>query len=113
MSKKTEELTVASEELKPNGKNIVATNMPVIKPNLEEKLKDLSGKSLKELLTIKNSVVSLIEYYDNFAKANTGNYPFDTREIYDNARNLSLKYGRALVQVINAIKDKTDEELYA
>lgn len=77
-----------------------------------EHFKNLSGKSLKELLVIRDAVTSLITYYDNYAKANTGNYPFDTKEIHDNARNLSLKYGRALVHVINAIKDKTDEELY-
>lgn len=78
-----------------------------------EVFRNLSGKTLNELLVLKNSVTSLIEYYDNYAKANTGNYPFDTKEIHDNARNLSLKYGRALVHVINAIKDKTNEELYA
>lgn len=81
--------------------------------NIEEKFKDLNGKTLKELLTLKDAVSSLIKYYDNYAQANTGNYPYDTSAIYDNAKNMSLKYGRALVHVVEAIKDKTNEELYA
>ena len=78
----------------------------------EEEYKDLSGKPLKELLTIKDSLSYLIHYYDNFAQANTGNYQYDTKEIYDTAKSMSLKYGKALVRVINAITDKTNEELY-
>lgn len=79
---------------------------------VEEEYKDLSGKSLKELLTIKDSLSYLIHYYDNFAQANTGNYQYDTKEIYDTAKSMSLKYSKALVRVIKAITDKTNEELY-
>ena len=78
----------------------------------EEAYKDLSGKTLKELLTIKDSLSYLIEYYDNYAQANTGNYEYDTKEIYNNAKNMSLKYGKALSRVIQAIAEKVNGELY-
>jgi len=108
MAKKIEGVSEITEKITKIAEEVVSSTHAAL-----EHFKNLSGKSLKELLVIKDAVTSLITYYDNYAKANTGNYPFDTKEIHDNARNLSLKYGRALVHVINAIKDKTDEELYA
>jgi len=79
---------------------------------VEQEYKDLSGKTLKELLDIKEAISYLIQYYDNYAQANTGNYQYDTKEIYETAKSMSLKYGKALVRVIKSITDKVNDELY-
>lgn len=75
--------------------------------------KDLSGKSLKELLEIRDALAFLASYYENYATANTGNYPYDTQEIYDSAKDLSAKYSKASVHVIKVIEEKIKDELYA
>lgn len=74
---------------------------------------DLSGKSLKELLEIMEALNFLALYYEDYAKANTGNYPYDTKEIYENAKALSTKYGKAKIHIIEAIEQKIKGELYA
>ena len=78
-----------------------------------ERYQDLSVKSLKELLEIRDALKFLNLYYEDYATANTGNYPYDTKEIYENAKALSAKYGAALTHVIKVIEDKIKETIYA
>jgi len=73
---------------------------------------DVSKKSLKELLELKDAVKFLMDYYNNFAQANTGNYEFNSEEIYQNAKNLTERYGKAYNYLIYAIETKVLLELY-
>lgn len=80
--------------------------------NKEFSLKDLSSKSLSELLELKTAAEFLIEYYDNYSKANTGTYPYDTEEIYRTAKDLCEKYHKGLMNVLHTIENKIKEELF-
>lgn len=95
---------VETQEIKTDG---VA---PIAKPSV--KYNDLSAYSIKELLDLKESTQALIAYYDNYAKANTGNYEFNALELYAEAREQSEKYNRALAKIYIALENKVNLILY-
>lgn len=73
---------------------------------------DLSGKSLTELLELKDATKFLIDYYGNFARANTGNYEFNSEELYQAAKKLVEKYNNVYNRIIEAIENKINKELF-
>lgn len=79
----------------------------------EIKLKDLSSKSLTELLELKSAIEYLIDYYDNYARANTGIYPYETEEFYKMAKDLCDKYYEGLMSVFREIENKVNDEVFA
>lgn len=79
---------------------------------IDSKYKNLSGKTLKELLTLKDGLTYLIQYWDNVAQATSGNYQYGVKESYENAKLMSSKYNLALLNVISAIEEKVNEEIF-
>lgn len=73
---------------------------------------DLSKKSLTELIELRKSLIVLIDYYDNCAKSNTGNYNYDAESVYQESKKLSEKYNKCLVRTLNAIENKVIDLMY-
>ena len=76
------------------------------------KFKSLDGKSLDELIYINQAANFLAEYYENYAKANQGNYNFNAEDLYENARKTSLLYRKCEEYIISAIEKKLNSELF-
>lgn len=73
--------------------------------------KNLNSKTLTELLELEQALICLIEYYDNYARANEGIYEFNAAEIYERSRKLSSYYNEIRISVIEAIEKKVKEEV--
>jgi hypothetical protein len=76
------------------------------------KFKSLEGKKLDELMYLNQAANFLAEYYENYAKANQGNYNFDAEDLYENARKTSLIYRKCEEYTISAIEKKLNSELF-
>ena len=76
------------------------------------KFKSLDGKKLDELMSLNAAANFLAEYYENYAKANQGNYTFNAEELYEEARKASLRYRKCEEYVISAIEKKVNSELF-
>ena len=75
----------------------------------EKKLKfreDLTSYSIRELLELKDATRFLIDYYNNYAKANDGQYPFNSQEMFFKATKMASVYSKILVRIIDALEEK-------
>lgn len=72
----------------------------------------LSSKTLKELIEFKESVKFLIDYYENLARANMGNYGHDAVEICYSAKQKIDKYTNGYNRIIAEIENKINQNLF-
>lgn len=79
---------------------------------IKKSIPDISVKSLTELMELKEATKFLIDYYENLAKANTGNYAFDSDVIYYDSKKLVEKYSKAYDKVVAEIENKVNSELF-
>lgn len=74
--------------------------------NLKINQANLENMELSELLSMEQGVSLLIDYYANFARANEGNYEFDTKAFYDESKDKVFFYNGIRKEILNAIENK-------
>lgn len=77
--------------------------------NLKINQANLEKMELSELLSLEQGISLLIDYYDNFARANEGHYEFDTKAFYDESKDKVFFYNTLRKEILNVIETKVLE----
>lgn len=76
-----------------------------------EHIKDISDKTLDELLTFKDAILFLIDYYSNVANANRGAYDSEFAQLYKDSSNMVKNYSDIYNKIVKDIEQKINKEL--
>lgn len=78
---------------------------------MAKEVNNLSNKTLEELISLRKAAIIIAGHYENYAKANEGNYPFDSERIFNESRDKYVKYQKIVDKITSEIEKRLEDEL--